>query len=187
MKPKENDIVTLEMGSQNPPSNTFRVVRKLENESVLSHPLAPECLIIRKDEDLNKTLGTSKSTHQKCLEWLKKNKSYLKYWDVCEIQALCAFYVVYRMTTPDHRQRLSLLCEKTARIYCQNSMSVAYKILRENKAILIGDEFNSTYYRSHEGFILGVDPKPMTERNISCIYRMVGFALAQVEDYEENK
>ena len=44
----EGDIVTVELDDA-AVSNTYFVLRKLTDECVLSHPLAPECLIIKSD------------------------------------------------------------------------------------------------------------------------------------------
>jgi hypothetical protein len=180
---KENDVVTLDLGKNSKLSNAYHIHRKLDGESILSHPLAPQCLIIKKDSELNTVLGHGKSTHQRCLEYVKRNKQYLSYHDKCEIDALCLYFVVYKNTTPQHRHSVSLLCEVIAKIYCQGSLNRAYKILKENKPVIQADEFNERYYALHEKFIEGIETK-MTDKQISTIYRLVGFSLAQIESYE---
>lgn len=177
---KTGEVVTVDLGEISSSSNTYLVLSVTEQGALVYHPMAPEVFLEKKNEILNKVGAKPKDSLERCLDFANKYKKHLKYYDVCELEALCFFFVIRKFFAPMQKERLSAICEKIARVYCNSTLHIAYKVLKENKPIIIDDEFNARFYRSHEKFILGKS-QVLSPRNESCIYRMVGFALAQVE------
>lgn len=175
---KQGDVVTVKLEDNNLSSNTYLVARKLEGESLLNHPLAPDMYVIRKDEELNDTLAQLKSDEERQLEYCVKYQKYLGFDAYSVMTSLILFYVMYRKMSARQKKLLSDICGEIAAVYCNNDLSIALRTVNENQALL--NEFNLMWYRNLRSIFQG---RQRAERpgQVSAIYNMAGFVLAQLE------
>jgi hypothetical protein len=178
MQLKQGDLATVNLGERSTSSNTYRVERKLDGECLLSHPLSPDCVILKPDHELNTVLAQLKSPTERCLEFSSKWRKYLDFDDACEVEALCLYFVVRRSLSARQKKNLSNLCGTIAAIYFQNEITQATKLVNENRALL--DSFNQTWYNNFEKYFQG--KKPIETRGArAAIFNISGFVLAQLE------
>lgn len=176
---KAGDLVTLSLGEYSSVSNTYIVDRKLENECILSHPLAPECLIIRSDLELNQSFPILQNGLEKCLAFTKKNKAFLSYSMASDLDALCYFFVIKKSISTKQRHDLANMCGKIASEVLGNNFLSATSLIKENKALL--DDFHSVLFNNHKEII--DDPSKIKIKNDKfVIFNIAGFILAQLKN-----
>ena len=173
----EGDIVTVELDDA-AVSNTYFVLRKLTDECVLSHPLAPECLIIKSDLELNNTGATMQSPLEKCLNFAKSNKASLGYTMAADLEALSYYFTIKKQFTPKQRADLANICGKIASVSLGNNVSAAVSTIKYNKPLL--DEYNYTLCNSVKGVL--TDPLSLSGKGQRyTVFNIAGFVLAQLE------
>lgn len=176
---KEGDLVTISLNEYQIVSNTYVVVVKLEDRCVLSHPLAPDCLLIKKDEDLNNNFPSMQNSMEKCLVFAKKNRECLGYTMASDLDALCYYFVIKKDFSPKQRQELANMCGKIASIVLGNNMTSAIVTIKQNKALL--DEYNNTLLNNVKRIL--DDPRNSnTKAERYTIFNMAGFILAQLNN-----
>jgi hypothetical protein len=174
---KAGDLVTLSLGTHSQHSNTYKVERKVKGEVVLSHPLAPECLILRKDEDLNQAFPALQSTIEKCLIYAKKHKEYLGYNISADLESMCFYFVIKKDLTTKQKNELYNMCGKISATILSNSIHSAISYIKDNKALL--DDFNVTLLNNYRNII--ENPGEIKSKNERfTIFNMAGFILAQL-------
>lgn len=175
---KVGDLVTLQVGEFSTVSNTYKVERKLEAESLLSHPLAPGFLILKKDDELNSALGILQNDLEKCLSFAKKHDEYLGYSLKSDLDALCMYFVIKKNITSKQRNELSNMCGKVASVILNNNMQLALMKIRENKILL--DDFNIALFNAYKEVI--EDPLKIKDKSARyTIFNISGFILAQLQ------
>jgi hypothetical protein len=178
---KQGELVTVNFGERNSSSNTYKIARAFAGEAFLEHPLASDCFILRKEEELDKTIPNLKTPQDRCLDYLFKYKKYLNYDQQCEAEALFFFFVVKRKLAGSQKNHLSQLCGRIAAVYCDNDLSIAIRTVNENLALL--DPFNRNWYNNFErvhGFFSG-KKEPWSDPQKNSIFNIAGFVLAQLE------
>jgi hypothetical protein len=173
------DLVTVSLGEYQVISNTYRVARKLDGESVLSHPLAPDCFILRKDTDLNQTFPSMQSAVEKCLVYAQKNRDLLSHTMKEDLDALCFYIVIKKSLTPKQRTELANICGKIASIHLNYSLSSAIASVKANKALL--DDYTLTLFNNSKRSIN--DPHSIDNKiERYKIFSIAGFVLAQLSN-----
>ena len=182
---KEKDLVTVLLEANTVASNTYVVARKLEDECVLSHPLYPNCFIIRKDSELNLVAPATKSPIERCIEFTRKNAEYLGYEAAVEMESLAAYFVINRKFSLGQKKRITIACGKIAAIMLGNDVSEAIRIVNSNRALL--DSYNIQWYEHRDFapiFQGGVRPTP---KQWNTVFNLAGFVLAQLALNKINK
>jgi len=181
---KTGDLVTLTFNSHISSSNTYKIERKVKGESILSHPLAPECLILRKDEELNQAFPTLQNPIEKCLIYAKSNKQYLGYNISADLEAMCYFFVIKKDLTTKQKNELYNMCGKIAATILSNSTQAAVSYIKNNKVLL--DDFNLILMNNYKTII--ENPNEIKSKNERfTIFNMAGFILAQLESSQGRK
>ena len=173
---KADDIVTVAVGPYQMMSNTYIVARKLINESVLVHPIAPECFILKDDSELNQTLAQGQNPVEKCLLFAKMNANILGHSMTADLDALCYYFVVRKNFTPKQRHDLANIVGKIASVILSNNLSAAAQTIKQNVALF--DEYSYTLYQKNKG----VADHPMEIREKTerfTLFNLAGFVLAQ--------
>lgn len=176
---KEGDLVTIALSEYQSVSNTYVVAKKLEGECVLSHPLAPECYIIKKDDALNDYFPTMQNSIEKCLFFAKKNKDCLGYSLASDLEALCYFFVIKKEFTPKQRTDLANICGKISSVLLGNNLSYAVTYIKQNQVLM--DEYNHALFNSVKK-ILDDTRNLKTKVERYSIFNIAGFLLAQVSN-----
>src|SRR5437764_1220934 len=120
---KEGDLVTVTLGPYQVVSNTYLVAKKLEAESILSHPLAPDLYILKKDEDLNNAFPSMQNPVEKCLYYAKKHRDILGFTMSSDLDALCYYFVIRKDFSPKQRGDLASICGKIAAAVLNGNVS----------------------------------------------------------------
>lgn len=176
---KEGDLVTVTLNEYQVVSNTYVVVKKLEGECVLSHPLAPECLILKSDDQLNNNFPSMQNAMERCLFFAKKNREYLGHTMACDLDAMSYFFVIHKNFSPKQRQDLANICGKIASIVLGNNMTSAIIEIKQNKALL--DEYNASLLNNVKRIL--DDPRNSSSKaDRYTIFNMAGFILAQLSN-----
>lgn len=175
----QGDLVTIKLNDYHFVSNTYMVHRKLEKEALLSHPLAPDCFIIKADEDLNVDFPTGQNQIEKCLFFAKKNISLLGHTMGGDLDALCYYFVIKKSLTVKQRTDLGNICGKIASVVLNSNISAAVMTIKQNKVLL--DEYNNSLLNGIKRII----DDPMTIKNKYeryMVFNIAGFALAQLSN-----
>lgn len=176
---KEGDLVTISLGEYQTVSNTYRVAKKLDVECVLQHPLAPECYIIKKDEELNNAFPSAQNQIEKCLFFAKKNSNVLGYTMIGNLEALCFYFVIKKTFTPRQRVELTNICGKIASVLLENNVTQAIATIKENKILL--DEYNYSLLNAIKKILdNSLNIKSKQERY--TVFNVAGFVLAQLSN-----
>lgn len=176
---KTGDLVTVDFGKFNTSSNTYQVFKKIKNQSVLYHPLVPECLLVKNDSELNNVLAILQSPTERCLAFAKANTQYLGYSSAADIDALCYYFVIKKDLTPKQRTELASSCGKVAARMLNNNIQSATEIINQNIALL--DDFTATIYHKFKKKINNIQLiETITDR--FSIWNIVGFILAQLHE-----
>lgn len=180
MKPiQEGDLVTVNLGEYQSVSNTYLVAKKLEHQSILSHPLAPECLILKDDSELNKCLASMQNAVEKCLFYSRKNKELLGVTMNANLEALCFYFVIKKSFTLKQRDELASICGKIASVVLENKVASAVMLIKQNRVLL--DEFNQMQCNQISKIINDpISIKTKNERYL--IFNIAGFILAQLSN-----
>lgn len=176
---KEGDLVTITLDEHNMVSNTYVVAKKLEAASVLSHPLAPDCYLLKQDSDLNNAFPSMQSQLEKCLFFARKNQNLLGYTMSADLEALCFYFVVRKAFTPKQRNDLANICGKIASIVLNNNISSAIVTIKQNKVLM--DEYNHSLFNG----IKKVIDNPLSLKNKGeryTLFNIAGFVLAQLSN-----
>lgn len=174
---KEGDLVTISLNEYRRVSNTYHVLKKLDQECILRHPLAPDCLLLKPDSELNIDFPTLQNSVEKCLFFAKKSKECLGYTMASDLEALCLYFVVKKDFSPKQRQEITNMCGKIASVVLGNNITSAIMIIKENKPLL--DEYNHALVNEIAHILK--DPlslKSKAERY--KIFNITGFLLAQL-------
>ena len=173
---KENDIVTVSVGPYQAMSNTYIVARKLPEESILVHPIAMDCCIIKSDTELNQALAQGQNPVEKCLLFAKFNVNILGHSTTADLDALCYYFVVRKTFTPKQRHDLANIVGKIASVILSNNLSAAVQTIKQNVALF--DEYSYTLYQKNKPIIEHpLEVREKTER--FTIFNLAGFVLAQ--------
>lgn len=174
----EGDLVTVDLSENHSVSNTYLVLKKLPDECVLSHPLAPECLMLRTDDQLNNAFPSMQSPIELCLNFAKNNRSYLGYTMAGDLDALSYYFIIKKQFTPKQRADLANICGKIASVALGNNISAAISEIKHNKALL--DEYNHSLCNSVKGVL--ADPLSLQGKGQRfTIFNIAGFILAQLK------
>lgn len=181
---KENDLVTIQTTKYNTASNTYRVYRKFEGSCILTHPLAPECYIIRKDEDLNNVQAVLPNSLERCLYFAKQNQELLSHSSRADLEAMIYFFVIKKDFTPKQRTDLAAICGRVAAVKLHSNTAVACETVTRNIALL--DDHFTTMYNNFEKVIKKPSLlKTKTERY--SVFNLAGFVMAQLGEDGENE
>lgn len=174
----EGDLVTINLSEYQAVSNTYQVKKKLEGQSILSHPLAPDCLIIKDDTELNNAFPSMQSQIEKCLFFAKKKRDVLGHTMAEDLEALCFYFVIRKDFSQKQRHDLSNICGKIASVVLGN-VSTAVTTIKQNKSLL--DEQHYGMMNSIKAII----DNPLTlrdRRDKFKIFNIAGFILAQLSN-----
>jgi hypothetical protein len=174
---KEGDLVTVSLNEHSDVSNTYLVFKKLDGQSILSHPLAPECLIIKDDFELNQDFPSMQSQLEKSLTFAKKNRNELGYTMARDLDALCFYFVIRKEFTPKQRRDLSNICGKISSVILGNNVSAAVTTIKQNQALL--DEYNHSLLNEIQKVL--INPLALKTKNERyTLFNVSGFILAQL-------
>ena len=175
----EGDLVTIDTDEHYVGSNTYQVLKKLPSECVLSHPLAPECLIIKADLELNNTFPSMQSSIERCLKFAKANRSDLGFSTSAELDSLTYYFIIKKQLSSKQRNDLANICGKIAAIILGNNVAAAVSEIKHNKALL--DEYNHSLCNSVKGVLQ--DPLSLEGKGQRfTIFNIAGFILAQLSN-----
>ncbi len=178
MKPiLEGDLVTINLTEYQLVSNVYRVAKKIDGECVLSHPLAPECYLIRLDTDLNNTFPSMQSAVERSLVFAAKNRELLGHTMAADLDALCYYFVVKKDFTNKQRHDLANICGKIASVVLGNNLASAIATIKKNKVLL--DEYNYSMFNG----VKRVIDDPLSLKNKGeryTVFNIAGFILAQL-------
>lgn len=174
---KQGDLVTVQLSENSTASNVYSVHRKLDGECVLSHPLYPQCLIIRPDTELNLVAASLKNSTEKCLEFVMKNRTFLDHNSVCDVLAMAAYFVINRKLSSRQLKVLAGYCGKIASIILDNNLGSATKKVADNAALL--DEYNLVWFNNLRDIYSGKKTPSPNQRE--SVFNQAGFILAQLE------
>jgi len=173
---QENDLVTVENPRYSTISNTYRVVKKFDEECVLAHPLAPELMFFKSDEELNNVQGNLPDSLERCMRFAKTNSEELSPSSRSDLEAMIYFFVVKKTFTMKQRTDLMSICGRIASSLLQNNVQAACKLILDEKAIL--DDFNIAQFNNIEKIIK--DPTLLKHKSERfTIFNLTGFLLAQ--------
>lgn len=174
---KVGDLVTVDLGSFNTVSNTYRVYEKIGNKCFLSHPLLSDCFIVRSESELNNTIAVLKNPLEKCLTYLAENKKYLGHSAVADLEAITSYFLIRKEITLKQRTDISNMCGKVAVSILNNNLSLSTEIIQKNQILL--DDYNRLLYNNFQKVIITPTlVKAKSER--FAIYNLVGYVLAQL-------
>lgn len=176
---RAGDLVTVSLNEFQVVSNTYQVARKLEGESILSHPLAPECYILRQDKDLNTTFPSMQSQVERCLVFAKKNRELLSHTMKEDLDALCFYLVIKKSITPKQRTELANICGKIASIQLGYNINSAIQTIKAHKALF--DDYTHSLFNNSRRYINephSIDNKIERYK----IFSIAGFVLAQLSN-----
>lgn len=177
MEIKQGDLVTVQLDENNQSSNVYVVARKLDGECILNHPLYPNCLILKKDSELNIATAAPKSASEKCLEFITKNRDLVDFGTMAEIHAMCAYFIINRILTRRQLRFLSTQCGRLASQKLNSNVSAAIKKVAENQALL--DEYNLSWFNNLRDVYAG--KRIPTPNQRETIFNQAGFVFAQLE------
>jgi hypothetical protein len=175
---KQGDLVTVALESNTDASNTYAVARKLDGESLLSHPLFPEIFIVKKDAELNLVGANLKNDEERCLAYALKYRKYLDYETVAELESLCMYFIVYHQLSNAQKKSLANMCGTVAALYSNNDLDKAIETVNENQALL--NNFNRWWYQNLEA-IFTKSKTQISRRARASVFNIAGFVLAQLE------
>jgi hypothetical protein len=176
---REGDLVTVSLNEYQIVSNTYQVLKKLEKQSILKHPLAPECLLLKDDSELNNAFPSMQNGVERCLFFAKKNKECLGYTMAADLDALCYYFVIKKDFSPKQRQELASMCGKIASVILGNNVTSAMMTIKQNKALL--DEYNHALMNSIKKIM--DDPLSLnTKGERYKIFNIAGFLLAHLSN-----
>lgn len=177
------DIVTVDFKNSKA-SNTFIVFRKTIFDSgevayLLHHPLAPELLIEKYEEELNQVGSQLKDSTERSLDFIKANSELLDFNGRADLLALCTSFILTRKLTPQQKRILSGLGGFVASMRFNNEVRDAMDYIVQNEAVL--DDFNRMWYNNFSGLFKGNQPIT-SKKQRSAIFNMAGFTLAELEN-----
>lgn len=183
MEIKVGEIVTVDFKNTKA-SNTFIVFRRTKFESgetayLLHHPLAPEILIEKYEDELNLVGPNLKDSTERSLDFIKANQDLLGFNSKSDLIALCASFVLTRKLTPQQKRILSLLGGQVAAARFNDDIRDAMDFIKTNDAVL--DEFNRMWYNNFSGLFRGNQPIT-SKKQRSAIFNIAGFVLAELEN-----
>lgn len=175
---KAGDLVTVDLGSYSNSSNTYKVVTKIRGKKyVLAHPLAPECYVIKKEEELNKVGASLKNPTEKCLEFCQKHKEFLGFKKQATLDALRFYYVVNKDLASNQKEELATMCGSLATMLVKNDITIASKLVTDNEGLL--DDYNLIWYKKLNSCFKDIS-KIDTQFKKLFIYKVAGFVMAQL-------
>lgn len=172
---QEGDLVTLTLDEFSGVSNTYLVAKKLPDQSLLQHPLAPECYLLKDDSELNKSFPDLQKPLEKCLFFAKKHKDLLGYIISAELDALCYYFVLRKTITTKQRHDLANICGRIASFLLQANLTQAIALIKANEPLL--DEHSQVLLSSLGNLSAPSQIKNKGERY--TIFNIAGFVLAQ--------
>lgn len=181
---QKGDIVTVELESNNNSSNTYQVDAVLGEKAILSHPLSPLIHLFKDVKDLNKVAAQMKDSTERSLMYAFKNKSYLDYNTVADLESLGFYFIVYRRLTSRQKSVLSNICGTISSIYFNNDINLAMRYIKENQGVL--DPYNAMWFNNFKGLFEGSQPITSKKQRAS-IFNMAGFVLAELESQQTLK
>lgn len=188
---KKDDLVTVQLDENNKASNTYIVVGHLadmsegvDNTMVLMHPLHKDCMILRKESELNKVQANIKDSTERSLEFAWKNQDNLDHNMKGDLEALRLYFVVNRSLTNRQKTQLANITGTIAAIYFHNDISIAMRYVVDNNAVL--DSFNSMWYMNFRDLFTGKKPIVSPKQRAS-IFNIAGFVLAELESQKTKK
>jgi hypothetical protein len=178
---KENDLVTVTTNKYSNASNTYRVFKRIGNECILSHPLSPECFIVKPLDDLNNVPAILQNSTEKCLVFAKKNDRFLSHSVKADLEAMVFYFTIKKDFTIKQKSELASICGKITSVILQNNIMAACKLIIRHKVLL--DDFHTTLYNTFEKVIKQPNLlKTKIER--FTVFNLCGFIIAQLgEDY----
>ena len=111
-------LVTVE--NKNGESNVFTLEKEIQEEALLSHPLAPNALTLKPLRELDIVAAAPKTSYERCLEYVVNSKEYFDFERKAEIECLCTTFVINRKFTDRLRNLLVRLVGVPAKIQFQN-------------------------------------------------------------------
>lgn len=172
---KDGDIVTVEFDNV-VSSNTYIVDRDEGETVLLKHPLFDQCLIRLEKSKLNQVSPNVKDSIERSLDFARKNKKYLDYNTIADLEALCMYFVVTRKLTPKQKFTLSNISGIIASIVLNNDVKEAMTLISKNEGLL--DDFNAMWYRNFGGLFSGKQPIS-SKKQRSAIFNIAGFVMAE--------
>lgn len=172
-----NSIVTVDL-KNNDVSNTYLVDQIInESEALLFHPLYPTILLKRKLSELNVVASNIKDSTERSLDFAKRQKSLLDVNMICDLDALCMYFVVTRRLTKKQKFVLSTVCGFLAKQQFESNIDQTMKFIVSNEALL--DEFNRLWYNNFNDIFNG--KRSITSKKQSdAIFNIAGFLLAEL-------
>jgi hypothetical protein len=181
---KKDDLVTVTLEENNQASNTFRVYAEIGDEVVLTHPLHPKCMIVKRKDELNKVQPNLKDSIERALEYAVNRQDNLDHNAKGELEALRLYFVVNRSLTNSQKNHLANICGQLASIFFHNDVNIASRCVIENNAVL--DSFNLMWFNNFRDLFYG--RKPITSpKQRASIFNIAGFVLAELESQRIKK
>ena len=181
---KKGDLVTVTLDENNQAANTYQVYAEVGDEVMLTHPLHPKCLIVKRKDELNKVQPTLKDSNQRALEYAAGRQENLDHNAKGELESLRLYFVVNRSLTNQQKKSLSNLNGYLASIYFHNDISLAMRCVKDNAAVL--DEFNLMWFNNFREVFAG-RRQITSPKQRETIFNIAGFVLAELENQRIKK
>jgi hypothetical protein len=175
---KQGDLVTVALENNTDASNTYAVARKLDGESLLSHPLFPNIFILKNDGELNLVAANIKNDEERCLSYALRYRKYLDFDTVAELESLSMYFIVYHQLSNAQKKSLANMCGTIAAMYSNNDLDKSIELVNENQALL--NNFNRWWFQNLEEIFTG-QKKQISRRARTSVFNIAGFILAQLE------
>lgn len=177
MSIKQGDLVTVNLQSNYSSSNVYMVHRKLETECLLSHPLAPNCFLLKADTELNQVAPTLKNAVERCMDYAHRNMEAFDANDAAELKALFSHFVVNRRLSQRQGRTISAACGKIAAANMRNNLMSAIQLVVGNKGLL--DDYNLFWFERMSEVYTGKKSAVSPKQRVA-IFNQAGFILAQL-------
>lgn len=181
---KKGDLVTVTLDENNQAANTYQVFAEVGDEVVLTHPLHPKCLIVKRKDELNKVQPTLKDSNQRALEYALNRQEHLDHNAKGELEALRLYFVVNRSLTNQQKKSLSNLNGHLASIFFHSDIAIAMRFVDDNKGIL--DDFNKMWHTNFREVFAG-RRQITSPKQRETIFNIAGFVLAELENQRIKK
>lgn len=177
MKLEKNTIVSVSLPTTG--SNTYMVDTDEGDTVLLMHPLAPQILIRFSKVQLNTVHATIKDSTERGIDYANKNKNYLDYNTLGDLDSICVYFALKRRLTPRQKQTLANICGIIASAKFDNDLGEAMKTVSQNTSLL--DEFNMMWYNNFKELFAG--RRPITsKKQRGAIFNIAGYVLAELEN-----
>lgn len=175
---KVGDIVTTNLGQFNNFSNTYLVTSCPEGSRLLTHPLAPECLIIKNESELNTQGANLQDAFEKCLNFASKHKALLGSTNVADLEALIFYFVIKKDLTSKQKSDTLNTCGIIASRLMKGDSNQALLLVKKHH-ILFDNVTHPSF--SYVKEIVSNRYRIENKNQVYNLFSLAGYCLAQLE------